>query len=125
MNKILVVDDSMANINLVRAVMTSQGYEVIEAHNGNEALTVAKDEMPHLIIMDINMPTMDGIESMKQIRKLSTMKNVPIIAYTTYAFKGDRKNLLDEGFDDYLSKPASVSALIDVAQKNLLGKSLA
>lgn len=120
MDKILVVDDIMLNINLVQAIVAPLGYEVIEAYNGHEAIIKAKDELPSLIFMDINLPEMDGIESMKRIKEIPALINVPIIAYTAYAMNGDREKLLDEGFDAYLSKPISSAGLIRTVKKYLV-----
>ena len=120
MYKILVVDDIIFNIKLIQDAMTSLGYEVIEAYNGHEGIIKAKDELPDLIFMDIHMPKMDGIESMKRIKEVPTLINVPIIAYTAYAMRGDREKLLDEGFDAYLSKPISLAGLIETAKQHLV-----
>ena len=119
MHKILVIDDSMFNVKIVQAAMTSLGYEVVEAYNGNEGVIKAKKELPNLIFMDINMPVMDGIESMKRIKEVPALKKIPVIAYTAYAMNGDKEMLLAEGFDEYLSKPVSISGLIDTAKKLL------
>lgn len=119
MNKILVIDNNIYNIKIVQMAMASIGCEVIDAYNGNEGIIRAKDELPDLIFMDISMPTMDGIEAMNQLKELPALKNVPIIAYTAYAMRGDRERFLDEGFDDYLSKPVCISDLIATTQKHL------
>ena len=119
MHKILVVDDNKFNIKLVREAMNSLGYAVVEAYDGAEGIEKAKHEMPDLIFMDIHMPKMDGIESMKGIKGVPALNNVPVIAYTAYAMKGDREELLSEGFDEYLSKPVSLTYLKDTAQKLL------
>ena len=119
MHKILVVDDNKFNIKLIREAMNSLGYAVVEAYDGAEGIEKAKYEMPDLIFMDIHMPKMDGIEAMKGIKGVPALNNIPVIAYTAYAMKGDRKNLLSEGFDEYLPKPVSVAYIKDTAQKLL------
>lgn len=119
MYKILVVDDSQFNVKIVQVAMDSLGYEVVEAYNGYEGIVKAKEELPNLIFMDINMPEMNGIESMKRIKEEPTLNKVPVIAYTASAMKGDKEMLLEEGFDGYLSKPISISGLIDTAKKHL------
>ena len=119
MHKILVIDDNKFNIKLVRDAMNSLGYAVIEAYDGTAGIKKAKCEMPDLIFMDIHMPEMDGIEAMKGIKGVPALNNVPVIAYTAYAMKGDREELLSEGFDEYLSKPVSLTYLKDTAQKLL------
>ena len=119
MHKILVVDDNMFSIKLVRDAMTSLGHEVVEAHDGIEGIEKAKYEIPALIFMDIQMPKMDGITAMKEIKRVPALNNVSIIAYTAHAMKGDREELLREGFDEYLSKPASFTYLKETAQRHL------
>ena len=119
MHKILVVDDNKFNIKLVREAMNSLGYAVVEAYDGAEGIEKAKYEMPDLIFMDIHMPKMDGIEAMKGIKGVPALNNIPVIAYTAYAMKGDRENLLSERFDEYLPKPVSVAYIKDTAQKLL------
>lgn len=119
MYKILIVDDVISNIRLVQAILEPFGYEVIEAHSGHEAIIKAKDELPNLIFMDINMPEMDGVESMNRIKEVPILINVPVIAYTANAMNGDREKLLVEGFDEYLSKPISTAGLIGTVKKHL------
>ena len=119
MHKILVVDDNKFNIKLVREAMNSLGYAVVEAYDGAEGIEKAKHEMPDLIFMDIHMPEMDGIEAMKGIKGVPALHNVPVIAYTAYAMKGDREELLRKGFDEYLPKPVSLTYIKDTAQKLL------
>ena len=119
MYKILVIDDSKFSIKLVRDAMTSLGYEVIKAYNGHEGIIKATTELPDLIFMDIQMPEMDGISSMLRIKEVPALVNVPVIAYTAYAMKGDREQFLGDGFDGYLSKPISLESLIETVQKHL------
>ncbi len=119
MHKILVVDDNKFNLKLVREAMNSLGHAVVEAYDGVEGIEKAKYEMPDLIFMDIHMPKMDGIEAMKGIKGVPALNNIPVIAYTAYAMKGDREDLLSEGFDEYLPKPVSVACIKDTAQKLL------
>ena len=119
MYKILVVDDVESNVRLVQAILDPFGYEVIEAYSGHEAVIKAESELPNLIFMDINMPEMDGVESMKRIKALPALIDVPIIAYTAYAMDGDREKLLFEGFDEYLSKPISSAGLIGTVKRHL------
>lgn len=119
MHKILVVDDNKFNIKLVREAMNSLGHTVVEAYDGIEGIKKAKHEIPDLIFMDIQMPEMDGIESMKGIKGVPALNKVPIIAYTAYSMRGDKERLLSEGFDAYLSKPVSFTYIKDYAQKLL------
>lgn len=119
MYKILIVDDNKLNIKIVREAMNSLGYGVVEAYDGTEGIKVAKHEMPDLIFMDIHMPKMDGIKAMKGIKGVFALNKVPVIAFTAFAMKGDRDKFLREGFDEYLSKPVSLTCIKNTAQKLL------
>ena len=119
MKKILVVDDVMFNIKLVHEAMDSLGYQTIEAHDGKQGIEVAEKESPDLILMDIQMPKVNGIEAMKRIKEISLLSNVPIIAYTAFAMRGDKERLLSEGFDAYLAKPVTVANIVDIVNKFL------
>ena len=119
MKKILVVDDNIFNIKLVQAAMMPSNREVLIAHDGAEGIEKAKLEMPDLILMDIQMPKVNGIDAMKEIKKTGGLEDVPIIAYTAYAMTGDREKLLQDGFDDYLEKPVAISNLVEIVNKHL------
>ncbi|MDT8317916.1 MAG: response regulator [bacterium] len=118
MKKILVVDDNIFNIRLVEAMMEPH-YELITAQNGLEGIEKAREETPDLILMDVQMPKLNGIASMKEIRKIDRLKDVPIVAYTAVAMKGDKEKLLQDGFDDYLAKPISISNLVELVNKHI------
>lgn len=119
MKKILVVDDVMFNIKLVYQAMESIGYQTIEAHDGEQGVEVAEKESPDIILMDIQMPKVNGIEATKRIKEIPSLGNVPIIAYTAFAMRGDKERLLKEGFDGYLAKPVTVASIVDVVNKFL------
>ena len=118
MKKILIVDDNILNIRLVEAMM-EPNYELITAFNGVEGIEKAKEEIPDLILMDIQMPKMDGTTAMKEIKKTDGLEDVPIVAYTAYAMNGDMEKLLQDGFDDYLEKPISISNLVELVNKHI------
>ncbi len=118
MKKILIVDDNISNIRLVEAMMESN-YELVTAFNGAEGIEKAKEEIPNLILMDIQMPKVNGNTAMKEIKKTNGLEDVPIVAYTAYAMKGDREKLLQDGFDDYLEKPISISNLVELVNKHI------
>lgn len=118
MKKILIVDDNIYNIRLVEAVMEPH-YELITAFNGIEGIEKAREETPNLILMDIQMPKMNGIAAMKEIKKINGLEAVPIIAYTAFAMKGDMEKLMADGFDDYLEKPISISNLSRLINKHI------
>jgi two-component system cell cycle response regulator DivK len=105
MTKILIIDDNAMNRKLFRFLLKKAGYDVFEAENGRQGAERAKEIIPGLILMDIQMPDMDGIATLKVIRETEAASKIPVIAITSYAMKGDRERFLSEGFVDYISKP--------------------
>ncbi|QIR41086.1 PAS domain S-box protein [Tolypothrix sp. PCC 7910] len=118
---ILLADDNQANIDTMSGYLESRGYRLILAKNGQEALEFAKSQQPDLIIMDVQMPVMDGLEAMRHLRQERQFDHVPIIALTALAMPGDRENCLDAGANEYLSKPIKLKQLAVTIQQ-LLGK---
>ena len=107
MKKILIVEDNPTNLRLIRMVLINKGYSVLEATDGEEALLVAIEERPDLIVMDIQLPKMDGLEVTKRLRHTSYFRRVPIIALTASAMEGDREKIIAAGCDEYISKPVN------------------
>lgn len=105
---ILIAEDNESNFKLFENIL-HKDFNIIHAWNGQEAVDLFKEKHPHIILMDINMPVMDGYEATKEIRKLST--EIPIIAITAYAYASDEQRILNEGFDGYASKPINANAL--------------
>lgn len=118
--RILLAEDNEFNIVAFTDYLNAKGYQVTIAHNGREALALAKEMHPHLILMDIQMPEMDGLEAMRQLRTLSEFAQTPIIALTALAMPGDRDRCLTAGANDYLAKPVSLKELIERIQALLL-----
>ncbi len=110
--KILVAEDNAANRELIREILEGQGYEVLEAANGLEALEQIEERLPDLVIMDIQMPLIDGLEAVSKLRKNPRFTKTPVIALTAYAMSGDEEKALAAGFDGYLSKPMDVKQLL-------------
>lgn len=106
--KILYVEDNPENIQLVRRVLEAKGYQVIEAYNGISGVEIAKRERPDLILMDINLPDMDGYTAATLIKNTEELKWVPIVALTANVMKGDRERTLTAGCDGYISKPIDI-----------------
>jgi len=119
MKRILVVEDYEINMKLFGEILRYAGYEMIEARNGNEAIEKAIKERPDLICMDIQLPGMDGVTAMKKIKEYPELKDIPVIAVTSYAMPGDRERLLSGGFADYISKPIRVSEVLETIKKYL------
>jgi CheY-like chemotaxis protein len=118
MKKILVVEDVDVNRDLVVQLLEDD-YEVIEAVNGEEAIKVAVESRPDLILMDLSLPVIDGWEATRQIKSNDTLKSVPIIALTAHAMKGDEEKAKTAGCDDYMAKPIDENELFAKLAKYL------
>ena len=116
---ILLAEDNEANTMTVLGYLKAKGYQVLLAKNGQEAVALAQSETPDLILMDIQMPGMDGLEAMQQIRREPTLVDVPIIALTALAMTSDRERCLAAGASDYLSKPIQLRQLVTTIQQLL------
>jgi two-component system cell cycle response regulator DivK len=108
---ILYVEDNLDNRLLVRRVLQSEGYQVIEAENARKAFDIIQDSHPDLILMDINLPEMDGYTLTSLIKTSPVLQDVPIIALTANVMKGDRERTLEAGCDGYIQKPIDVDNL--------------
>lgn len=111
--KILYVEDNPLNMRLVRKILKHAGYEMIEAEDGLTGINKAKSEKPILILMDINLPDIDGLEVATRLKSNAELAKIPIIALTANAMVGDEQRYLNAGCDGYLSKPVSRSQLIE------------
>jgi two-component system cell cycle response regulator DivK len=118
--KILIVEDNPQNMRLVEMALSAERYSLLEATNGEEALEVAKKERPDLIIMDVQLPKMSGLEVTRKLRKIPELNRTPIIAVTAFAMKGDEEKALDAGCNAYLSKPIRARELPNLIAKMLL-----
>jgi len=110
--RILVVEDQEDNRRILRDLLTNAGYEIIEAEDGKEALAVAARERPDLILMDIQLPLLDGYEVTRRIKADPALRAIPIIAITSYALSGDETKARAAGCDAYVTKPYSPRALL-------------
>ncbi|MEB3231243.1 MAG: PAS domain S-box protein [Leptolyngbyaceae bacterium] len=118
---ILLAEDNLANIATLSGYLKVKGYQIVCANDGQAAIDMALSHQPDVILMDVQMPDMDGLEAMRQIRQIPSLQATPIIALTALAMKGDRKRCLDAGADEYISKPVRLRQL-DTAIKELLTK---
>jgi two-component system cell cycle response regulator DivK len=109
--KVLVVEDDQDNREMVIKVLKHNGYQAIEAVNGQEAVTKARAEKPDLILLDLYIPKMDGYEVTRRLKSDQGLNHIPIIALTAHAMKGDREEALAAGFDGYIAKPINVREL--------------
>ncbi|MBI9048981.1 MAG: response regulator [Anaerolineaceae bacterium] len=103
--KILVIEDNDQNMYLVRFILEAHGYEVLEAKNGSDGINLAVEHEPDLILLDIQLPVMDGYTVARELRKRESIDKVPIIAVTSYAMPGDRENVLAAGCVGHIEKP--------------------
>lgn len=111
LRKILVVEDNQDNREMVVKVLKFHGYQVVEAVDGEEAIEKAKSENPDLILLDIYLPKMDGYEATKILKRDGRLKDIPVIALTAHAMKGNREEALASGCDGYIPKPIDVREL--------------
>jgi CheY-like chemotaxis protein len=109
--RILVVEDNPLNLKLVRDVLRFAGHVVMEAHSGEEGLSVVHEEPPDLVLMDLQLPGIDGAETLRRMRQGGLAPDVPVVAVTAFAMAGDRERAALAGFDGYIEKPISVRAL--------------
>lgn len=119
-SKILVVEDNPFNMRLMEMTLGAGNYILLKAMDGEEALDIALKELPDLIIMDIQIPVMDGMEVTRKLRAMPAFSNTPIIGVTAYAMKGDREKVLECGCDEYLSKPINTRELPGLIDSLLL-----
>jgi len=119
MKRILIVEDNEDNMYLIGFIVRKRGYEVIEARNGQEGVELALKEKPDLILMDIQLPDFDGLETTRRIRKSDADGNVPIIALTSYAMAGDRQKALKSGCNGYIEKPINPDTIMAEIEKYL------
>lgn len=109
--RILVVEDNPLNLKLVRDVLQFAGYDVIEAKSGEEGLRVAQRDPPDLVLMDLQLPGIDGTETLRRLREGSLGRDVPVVAVTAFAMAEDRERASLAGFDGFVEKPISVREL--------------
>jgi len=114
--KVLIVEDNELNMKLFNDLLEAKGYEVIQTRNGLQALDLAKLHRPDLILMDIQLPEVSGLEVTKWIKEDETISTIPVIAVTAFAMKGDEERIRQGGCEAYISKPISVATFIKTIQ---------
>ena len=119
--QILIVEDNEKNMKLVRDVLQAKGYATIEAVTGEDGVRLAKERRPALVLMDIQLPGINGIEALRQLRADPATASIPVIAVTASVMASDRRNITDAGFDDYVSKPLNLKEFLDAVRKSLAG----
>jgi two-component system cell cycle response regulator DivK len=119
---ILIVEDEPRNLKLLRDLLQRFGYEILEASDGEQGVKSAGEKMPDLILMDIMMPKMDGLEATRIIKADTKTKHIPIIALTSYAMKGDREKTIEAGCDGYIAKPIDIKEVLKTIETYLTVK---
>ncbi len=117
--RILYIEDNPQNMRLVRKMLKSGGYETLEARDGITGVAVATKELPDLILMDINLPDIDGLEATARIKSIPQLAQTPVIALTANAMHGDRERFLQAGCDGYIAKPLSLKTLLSTVDSIL------
>ncbi len=118
-SEILIIEDNEQNLYLVTFILEKHAYKVIQARNGPDGLEMAKNCRPTLILLDIQLPGMDGYTVARRLKEQSGLKNIPIVAITSYAMIGDREKALSAGCDGYIEKPINPDTFIDDIRKFL------
>ena len=111
--RILIVEDNEQNLYLTTFLLEKKGYDVVQARNGQQGLEIAASEHPDLILLDIQLPVMDGHEVARLLKKAQETKSIPIVAVTSYAMAGDRETILAAGCEGYIEKPIDPDSFID------------
>jgi len=116
---ILVVEDNVLNMKLFSAMLSSQGYVVLEATDGPGGLSMAQQHLPDLIIMDIQLPGMSGMDVTKNLKGSESTQHIPIIATTAFALRGDKEKILESGCDAYMAKPIAITEFLALVESFL------
>jgi two-component system cell cycle response regulator DivK len=118
--RVLIVEDNPLNMKLFSAMIAAQGYEVLQAKNGSQGLDLAQRQHPDLIIMDIQLPGMSGLEVTQNLKTDDATRDIPIIATTAFALRGDEEKILASGCDGYMAKPIAISQFLELIETFML-----
>lgn len=116
---VLIVEDNQLNMKLFNDLLQAHGYHTVQTMDGREVLKLAREKRPDLILMDIQLPEISGIEVTKSLKADDDLKSIPVIAVTAFAMKGDEEKIRDGGCDGYLAKPISVPIFLETISKFL------
>ena len=119
--QILVVEDNENNMKLFRDVLRASGYGTLEASTGGQALMLATEHGPDIVLMDVRLPDMSGIEALRRLRTDERTAHIPVLAVTAQAMKGDRERFIEAGFDGYVSKPVDIDELLTTVEQRCGG----
>ncbi len=116
---VLVVEDNELNMKLFHDLLESHGYNILQTKDGMDALRIAREHKPDLILMDIQLPEVSGLEVTKWIKEDEDLKSIPVIAVTAFAMKGDEEKIREGGCEAYIAKPISVTNFLETVQRFL------
>ena len=116
---VLVVEDNELNMKLFHDLLEAHGYNILQTKDGMDALRIAREHVPDLILMDIQLPEVSGLEVTKWIKEDENLKSIPVIAVTAFAMKGDEEKIRDGGCEAYIAKPISVTNFLETVQRFL------
>ena len=117
--KVLIVEDNELNMKLFHDLLEDQGYEILQTREGLQALSIAREHRPDLILMDIQLPEISGLEVTKWLKEDDDLSHIPVVAVTAFAMKGDEERIREGGCEAYISKPISVSHFLDTITRLL------
>jgi CheY-like chemotaxis protein len=116
--RVLVVEDNVMNMKLLRDVLLATGYRTLEATTGGEAIQLAAEHAPDLVLMDVHLPDIDGVHALRRLRADERTAAIPVLAVTAQAMHGDRERLLAAGFDGYIAKPVNIRELVGTVRQH-------
>lgn len=117
--KVLIVEDNDLNMKLFQDLLEVHGIDTVETNNGDNVLELARTEKPDLILMDIQLPEISGLDITKMLKADDELKSIPVIAVTAFAMKGDEEKIREGGCEDYISKPIAVTGFLETIKKHL------
>jgi two-component system, cell cycle response regulator DivK len=117
--RILIVEDNELNMKLFNDLLTAHGYDTLQTGDGAEVMTLARRHRPDLILMDIQLAHISGLEVTRQLKADAELKQIPVIAVTAFAMKGDREKMRDGGCEDYIAKPISIAGFLHTIERFL------
>ena len=117
--KVLIVEDNELNMKLFHDLLEAQGYDILETREGLQALSLAREHRPDLILMDIQLPEISGLEDTKWLKEDEELASIPVVAVTAFAMKGDEERIREGGCEAYISKPISVQHFLDTVRRFL------
>ena len=117
MKKVLIVEDNEKNMKLARDVLQARGYQTLEAVTGEDGVRIARESGPDLVLMDIHLPGISGIEALALLRAEPATAAIPVIAVTASVMEGDRRKITDVGFDAYVGKPISLKEFLEAVKQ--------